>query len=112
MNYALGVTRIRFLAYLLTTAICMAPPAFAFTWLGYAGREAAVGGEGLVRKVLIALALLAALAFLPRLVRRWHQAPAAIGEEDIGSPEDWGPGDDQRGPDGRTSRSEERLPEA
>jgi uncharacterized membrane protein YdjX (TVP38/TMEM64 family) len=75
MNYALGVTRIRFLAYLLTTAICMAPPAFAFTWLGYAGREAAVGGEGLVRKVLIALALLAALAFLPRLVRQWRQNP-------------------------------------
>ncbi|HPB75373.1 MAG TPA: TVP38/TMEM64 family protein, partial [Chromatiaceae bacterium] len=33
MNYALGVTRIRLLPYLLTTAICMAPPAFAFTWL-------------------------------------------------------------------------------
>lgn len=73
MNYALGVTRIRFLPYLLTTAICMAPPAFAFTWLGYAGREAAVGGEGLVHKVIIALALLAALAFLPRLVRRWRK---------------------------------------
>lgn len=73
MNYALGVTRIRFLPYLLTTAICMAPPAFAFTWLGYAGREAAVGGEGLVHKVIIALALLATLAFLPRLVRRWRK---------------------------------------
>ena len=75
MNYALGVTRIRLLPYLLTTAICMAPPAFAFTWLGYAGREAAVGGEGLVHKVLIALALLAALAFLPRLVTRLRRAP-------------------------------------
>ena len=34
-----------------------------------------VGGEGLVHKVLIALALLAALAFLPRLVTRLRRAP-------------------------------------
>jgi uncharacterized membrane protein YdjX (TVP38/TMEM64 family) len=44
--------------------------ALAYTWLGYAGREAAAGGEGLIQKGLIALALLAALTFLPRLIAR------------------------------------------
>jgi len=73
MNYALGLTRIPFLHYFLTTAICMAPAAFAFTWLGYVGREAVSGGEEMVQKSLIAVALLAALVFLPRLVARWRQ---------------------------------------
>ena len=74
LNYALGLTRIPFPAYLLATATCMLPGAIAYTWLGYAGREAASGGEALIQKGLIALALLAALAFLPRLVARLRQS--------------------------------------
>ncbi len=74
LNYAFGLTRIRFWHYLLATAICMLPAAFAFTYLGYAGREALAGGEDLIRKGLLALALLAGVAFIPRLVARWKAA--------------------------------------
>jgi len=75
LNYALGLTRIPFLHYLIATYLCMLPGALAYTWLGYAGREAAAGGEGLIQKGLIALALLAGLAFLPRLIARLRQRP-------------------------------------
>jgi uncharacterized membrane protein YdjX (TVP38/TMEM64 family)/rhodanese-related sulfurtransferase len=75
LNFALGLTRIPFLHYLVATYLCMLPGAIAYTWLGYAGREAAAGGEGPIQKVLIALALLAGLAFLPRLVARLRQRP-------------------------------------
>jgi len=68
LNYALGLTRIRFSHYLVATYIFMLPGAIAYTYLGYAGKEAIGGGEGLVQKVLLALALLAIVAFLPRLV--------------------------------------------
>jgi uncharacterized membrane protein YdjX (TVP38/TMEM64 family) len=68
LNYALGLTRIRFSHYLLATYICMLPGAIAYTYLGYAGREAVGGGEGLIQKALLALALLAMVAFLPRLI--------------------------------------------
>lgn len=76
LNYALGLTRIPLSHYLITSYICMLPGAFAYTYLGYAGLEAAAGGEGLIQKALIALALLAAVAFLPRLVRQFRKGDA------------------------------------
>lgn len=70
VNYALGLTRIPLVQYVLASYLCMLPGAFAYAYLGFAGREAASGGEGLLQKGLIALALLATAAFLPRLVMR------------------------------------------
>lgn len=75
LNYALGLTRIPFLHYVVATFVFMLPGAFAYTWLGFAGREAATGSESLVRNILIALAVLAATAFIPRIVRRMRQNP-------------------------------------
>ena len=75
LNYALGLTRISFMTYLLASWVFMLPGAFAYTWLGHAGREALSGGDGLVRNVTIALSLLAAVALLPRLVRKLRAKP-------------------------------------
>jgi uncharacterized membrane protein YdjX (TVP38/TMEM64 family)/rhodanese-related sulfurtransferase len=69
-NYALGLTRISLQHYVLASLVCMVPGAVAYTWLGYAGREVAAGNTTAIRYGLIALALLAAIAFLPRLARR------------------------------------------
>jgi len=73
LNYALGLTRIRTTHYILATYVFMLPAAFAFTYVGYAGRELAQGGEGLIQKGLLALGLLAAIVFLPRFVKRLRQ---------------------------------------
>lgn len=70
LNYALGLTRIRFSHYLLTTFICMLPGAFAYTYLGYVGREAISGADGIIQKGLLALAIVALIAFLPRFIGR------------------------------------------
>lgn len=75
LNYALGLTRIPFVAYVIASWVFMLPGAFAYTWLGHAGREALAGGEGMVRNILVALALVAAVAFLPRFVRRLRVQP-------------------------------------
>jgi len=75
LNYALGLTRIRLSHYVLASYVFMLPGALAYSYLGYAGREALAGGEDLVRKGLIALALLGAIAFLPRLLRRFRGTP-------------------------------------
>ena len=76
LNYALGLTKIRFLHYLIASYIFMLPGGFAYTYLGYAGREAIGGGEGLIQKILIALALLAIVAFLPRLIGNIRRGPS------------------------------------
>lgn len=70
LNYALGLTRIPLAHYILASFVCMVPGTAAYTWLGYAGREAVAGqGDGL-RYGLLGLGLLALVAFLPRLIRR------------------------------------------
>ena len=74
LNYALGLTRIRLGHYVMATFVFMIPGALAYTWLGYAGREAITGGEGLIRKGLLALALLAVAAFLPRWLKMVRNA--------------------------------------
>jgi uncharacterized membrane protein YdjX (TVP38/TMEM64 family) len=66
-NYALGLTRIGVLPYAIATLVCMAPGAVAYSWLGYAGREALAGDAAAVRYGLVALGLLAAIMLLPRL---------------------------------------------
>lgn len=70
LNYALGLTHIRLSHYIIASYLCMLPGGIAYTYLGYAGREAVAGGESLIQKGLLALALLAVVAFLPRLIGR------------------------------------------
>ena len=70
LNYALGLTRIKLAPYVAATVVCMLPGTIAFTYLGYAGREAAEGGEALIHKILLGIGFLAIVVFLPRFVRR------------------------------------------
>lgn len=74
LNYALGLTRIRLSHYIITTFIFMAPAGAAYTYLGYAGRELAGAGEDVVHKALLAIAAIATVAFMSRLLSRRRQA--------------------------------------
>jgi uncharacterized membrane protein YdjX (TVP38/TMEM64 family) len=70
VNYVFGLTRVPLSQYVVTSLVCMAPGAFAYTYVRFAGRQAASGQAGAIRAAAFALALLAATAFLPRLIRR------------------------------------------
>ena len=84
LNYALGLTRIKLWHYVVASLICMIPGGLAYTYLGYAGREAAAGKEGYIEQGLIALGLLAAVVFLPRLIRRLRRGAVAwIGPDEL-----------------------------
>ena len=73
-NYVLGLTRIPLHHYVVATLVCMMPGAIAYTWLGYAGRGALAGETDAVRYGLLALGLLAAVALLPRLIKRLRRS--------------------------------------
>jgi uncharacterized membrane protein YdjX (TVP38/TMEM64 family) len=75
LNYALGLTSIRLLPYVVASAVCMAPGAAVYAYLGHAGREVASGREGSFRAALVALSLLGALSLVPSLVRRLPARP-------------------------------------
>jgi uncharacterized membrane protein YdjX (TVP38/TMEM64 family) len=77
LNYALGLTGIALRSYVLASAVCMLPGAIAYTWLGYAGRSAAAGDSSALRYALPALGVLAMIAFLPRLYRRFRKSEPA-----------------------------------
>ena len=73
LNYALGLTHIKLSHYIIASYIFMLPGAIAYTYLGYAGREALAGDTSISRTIQlgsIALALLAVVAFLPRIIGR------------------------------------------
>ena len=77
LNYALGLTRLRLAVYVITSLIFMAPGTAAYTYLGYAGREVASGGEGLIKKALLAVAVIATVAFVSRIVLRMRKTRQA-----------------------------------
>lgn len=73
-NYALGLTRIPLGHYVLASAIAMTPGTIAYTWLGHAGRGALAGETDAIRYALLALALLATVIILPRLIGRLRKS--------------------------------------
>ena len=73
LNYALGLTKLRLSHYIITTFVFMAPAGAAYTYLGYAGREMAGGGEDFIQKSLLALAVVAAIAFASRILLQMHR---------------------------------------
>ena len=75
LNYALGLTRIKLSHYIIASFVCMLPADIAFTYMGYVGREALAGGEGVIQKGMMALGLFAIILFLPRLIGRLRQGP-------------------------------------
>jgi uncharacterized membrane protein YdjX (TVP38/TMEM64 family) len=75
LNYALGLTRIPLLHYVLASYICMLPGAFVYTYIGYAGAETLKGGDSFLQNILIAVALLAVIAYLPRIVKKLRKSP-------------------------------------
>lgn len=80
LNYLLGLSAIPLMHYVMATFICMIPGSLAYTYMGYAGREAMGGADNMVLKIATAFGLLAGVAMLPILLRRWK---AHFAEEKI-----------------------------
>lgn len=73
LNYALGLSKIKLSHYVIASYFAMLPGAIAYTYLGYVGREAMAGDQQLMQKILLAIAFLTVLAFLPSFLKRFSK---------------------------------------
>ena len=77
LNYALGLTRIRPVPYVLASFVFMAPATAVYVYAGWAGGEA-IAGEGTISqtlvRVLVALTALGMLAVVPQLAVRFAKS--------------------------------------
>ncbi|MBF0292426.1 MAG: VTT domain-containing protein [Nitrospinae bacterium] len=73
LNYALGLTPVKFTHYTVATFVFMLPSSIVFTYVGYAGKEALADSEGALQKILIALGLVVFAVFLARIVRKMRE---------------------------------------
>ena len=72
LNYAFGLTRIPLATYAMTTFAFLGPGAFAYAYLGFAGREV-VEGDAAPPQVLLAFIILGAITLLPFVARRYYR---------------------------------------
>lgn len=68
LNYALGLTRIKFSHYFIASYICKLPSVAAYVYVGHAGLEAISSNVDLIPKVLIGMILMGLVIFLPRFI--------------------------------------------
>lgn len=68
VSYAMGLTRVPFWTYAITTFFCILPAATVYAYAGHAGREAMAAGE--FRSFFFAMGGIAAVAFLPLFAKR------------------------------------------
>lgn len=78
INYAFGLTRVKFSHYAAASFFCMVPGTAAYTFIGYAGREAALGSKGLLVKIGAALGLLILVSLIPRFLKGWRERGSRI----------------------------------
>jgi uncharacterized membrane protein YdjX (TVP38/TMEM64 family) len=76
INYALSLSGVRFLPYLLTTFFGIIPGVFAFTWAGAAGAKALSGEGNRIALIVTAVGAVLVSAYIARIaaraVRRAH----------------------------------------
>jgi uncharacterized membrane protein YdjX (TVP38/TMEM64 family) len=70
LNYALGLTGVRFWPYVLASWIGMLPGTIAYVLVGYAGQEALAGEQKLWYWVVAAIATLIATVLITRVATR------------------------------------------
>ncbi len=78
LNYALGMTRVRLLHFVVITFICIFPRVVAYSYVGHIGRKSLSGGE-MHANLPLALLLLAFVVFAPYLtVSIWKSVKGKI----------------------------------
>jgi uncharacterized membrane protein YdjX (TVP38/TMEM64 family) len=83
LNYALGLTGVRFVSYLLASWVGMLPGTIAYILVGYAGQKALSGDQKLAYWIVAAVATLVVTYFITRVATQAiRSATASAGAAD------------------------------
>ena len=110
-NYLLGITGLKLVPYVLTSAIAMLPATVMYVYLGAAGGAAASGGLGVGQWVLFAVGLAATLALTVYLARLAKKKLNEQTEGNAGDGDEHESGDDAEQRDDRNEPDEPEDPE-
>jgi uncharacterized membrane protein YdjX (TVP38/TMEM64 family) len=74
INYLFGLTTIKLSHYVITSYLFMFPGTIAYAYIGFVGSNVAMGEtQGLIKNSLLALALLAIILFIPKLILKYRK---------------------------------------
>ena len=82
INYALGLTGVKLVPYVLTTFFGIIPGTLAFTWAGAAGVQALSGKGNRIARTVTVIGAVAVIAYIGRIAS--NAVKAAISTEDRG----------------------------
>lgn len=83
LNYAFGLTRVSLWTYMWSSFVFMLPGSLMFNYIGYAGREALMGGENIAAKISIAVGCIILLTALPTLIKSLSEKKTTRPQDEV-----------------------------
>jgi len=70
LNYSFGLTKIKLSEYIWSSFLFMIPGTLGYVYLGFTGTEIITGGENIIQTILILIAILATVMYLPHYIKK------------------------------------------
>ena len=78
LNYSFGLTKIKLSEYIWSSFLFMIPGTLGYVYLGFAGTEIVTGGENIIQTILILIAILVTVMYLPHYIKKVSKMSKSI----------------------------------
>ena len=78
LNYSFGLTKIKLSEYIWSSFLFMIPGTLGYVYLGFTGTEIVTGGENIIQTILILIAILVTVMYLPHYNKKVSKMKGSI----------------------------------
>ena len=78
LNYSFGLTKIKLSEYIWSSFLFMIPGTLGYVYLGFTGTEIVTGGENIIQTILILIAILVTVMYLPHYIKKVSKMSKSI----------------------------------
>ncbi len=78
LNYSFGLTKIKLSEYIWSSFLFMIPGTLGYVYLGFTGTEIVTGGENIIQTILILIAILVTVMYLPHYIKKVSKMSESI----------------------------------